>query len=281
MVEDQGGRSPECDSGGLEGDEETNSRIGLFKVESDCNASSMMDDDRLGIMEEEKEVAPHHSKHSSQTLDNGIRKYERDNNSGVESCVSDGESCIENPRFGYAPPPQMECRVFDNEEYINSPPNVVISSVMTTAHPAAAPTTITSEQFCTKLFHQVEKNLDINQTVLWKHGPDSLKAALDWGEHPECLSFLQNCFSKIVSIMLDQVPGKLGEFERQCLEGTLEHSINIILWLLRRGGEMSSMLGLSVLYMVLCQSKNLYQNHYQHHYAPLYSRGGCESETRK
>ncbi len=282
ILDYQGGRSSECDCGGSEeGDEETNNRIGLFKVVSDCNASSMVDDDRLGIMKEEEEVAPHHSKYSSQTLDKGIRKYEGDDNSGIESYVSDGERCIEKLRFGYVPPPQVECRVFDNEEPINSPPNVVISSVMTTTHPAAAPTTITSEQLCTKLFHQVEKNLDINQMVLWKHGPDSLKAVLDWGEHPECMSFLQNCFSKIVSIMLDQVPGKLGEFERQCLEGTLEHSINIILWLLRRGGEMSSTLGLSVLCMILCQSKNYYQNPHQHHCASSYSMRGCESETRK
>ncbi len=242
-----------------------------------------MDDDvRLGSMEEE-EIAAHHSKHTSQTLDNGIRKYEGDDCDGVEPCISDGESCTEKPTE-YAPPQQqMECSssVFDNEEHVNSPPNVVISSVMTaTPHTSEAPATLTSEQSCIKLFRQVEANLGVQ--YLWKHGPDSLKAALDCGEHPECMSFLQNCFSSIVSKMLGQVPGKLGEFERRSLQRTLEYSMNIVLCLLRRGGEVWPALGLSVLQTILCRRENFYQD-LDHHYVSFYSREEllCQSETRK
>ncbi len=283
MVEGQGGGRSGRDYGPEEG--EASSRIGLLNVESDCDALTM---DDHGIVEGEEEGT--YSKERSQTLGKVTLKYdsgEGDDSIG-SSCVLDSESFNdENPRLINTW--QVGSRVYD--EPINSP-SIVVSPMVTMY--AATTITTTSEgeeelsqqaqQFCSDLFNQVRNNLDTNQTVLWRHGPESLKAALDWGEHPECMEFLEKCFLKVVSIMLDQVPGKLGEFERQCLEGTLEHAVNIILWLLRRGEGGMPTLAMSVLFMLLSQTIIFYQCHHHHHrhnHATLFPSSysaGSESE---
>ncbi|TMW63070.1 hypothetical protein Poli38472_005688 [Pythium oligandrum] len=107
-----------------------------------------------------------------------------------------------------------------------------------------------------ELFQVVVEDLRRNSTVGWQNAVKSLTAALTHIEREESLRFLDFAFARIVSIMLDQYPSKIGQFEKSCVTQTLSVAVPIIVAQLKSGRYI---LALSVLVMVFNKKRWFYK----------------------
>jgi hypothetical protein len=55
-----------------------------------------------------------------------------------------------------------------------------------------------------ELFHVVQEDLRLKSTVGWQNAVKSLTSAMNHIDRQESQMFLEYCFQKIISIMLDQ-----------------------------------------------------------------------------
>jgi len=82
------------------------------------------------------------------------------------------------------------------------------------------------------LFKVVKEGLDKKGTLGYESSVASLSSALQNISSEASQTFLNQCFLRMVSILLDQNPSKIGAFERGKIEDSLDLSVRIILEIL-------------------------------------------------
>ena len=84
----------------------------------------------------------------------------------------------------------------------------------------------------TSKFIQIHSNSTIKiipQTVVWKNAVDSLEYGLQYlHTSTEARTFIERYMKSIISILLEQIPIKIGIIERNCVEASLKLSLQII-----------------------------------------------------
>ena len=66
-------------------------------------------------------------------------------------------------------------------------------------------------------------------TVVWKNAVDSLEDGLQHFHHfVEARTFVEGYMKPVISILLEQIPNKIGMMERNCVEGSLKLALQII-----------------------------------------------------
>lgn len=79
------------------------------------------------------------------------------------------------------------------------------------------------------LWREVAQAIDENQSVVWKNAVDSLEDGLHYLHHSDdARKFVETYMTKVISILLEQLPHKIGMMERNCVETSLKLSLSII-----------------------------------------------------
>lgn len=84
-------------------------------------------------------------------------------------------------------------------------------------------------QLTKQLFADVRKNLEVNKSLPWSLSGDALNAAVPFLASPEVQLFMDEYLLRIISLMTQQSPSKLGAFEKNILEESMIISMKIIL----------------------------------------------------
>lgn len=79
------------------------------------------------------------------------------------------------------------------------------------------------------LWREVAQAIDENQSVVWKNAVDSLEDGLHHLHHSnDARRFVERYMKKVIGILLEQLPHKIGMMERNCVETSLKLSLSII-----------------------------------------------------
>lgn len=89
-----------------------------------------------------------------------------------------------------------------------------------------------SEDERIRLFKEVKDGLETKQSLGYENSVKSLNACLYHITTEPVRVFLRECFIQMVTILTDQVPSKMGNYEKNCVEDSLGLSIMILLKLL-------------------------------------------------
>ncbi|UIZ29695.1 hypothetical protein KXD40_002914 [Peronospora effusa] len=107
-----------------------------------------------------------------------------------------------------------------------------------------------------ELFHIVQEDLRLKSTVGWQNAVKVLNSAYQHLERSESQGFLDDAFSKIISIMLDQHASKIGSFEKSCVIQCLSLAIPLVVAQLKAGKYFQA---LPVLTMLFNKKKMFYK----------------------
>ncbi|KAI9912824.1 hypothetical protein PsorP6_005736 [Peronosclerospora sorghi] len=108
-----------------------------------------------------------------------------------------------------------------------------------------------------ELFHVVQEDLRLKSTVGWQNAVKVLNSAYQHLDRPESQAFLDDAFSKIISIMLDQHASKIGSFEKSCVTQCLSVAISLVVAQLKAGRYFQA---LPVLTMLFSKKKTFYKD---------------------
>ncbi|CAI5731169.1 unnamed protein product [Hyaloperonospora brassicae] len=108
-----------------------------------------------------------------------------------------------------------------------------------------------------ELFHVVQEDLCHKSTVGWQNAVKVLNSAYQHLERPESQAFLDDAFSKIISIMLDQHASKIGSFEKSCVTQCLSLAVPLVVAQLKAGKYFQA---LPVLTMLFSKKKTFYKD---------------------
>ncbi|KAG7400469.1 Ubiquitin carboxyl-terminal hydrolase 34 [Phytophthora boehmeriae] len=108
-----------------------------------------------------------------------------------------------------------------------------------------------------ELFHEVQEDLRLKSTVGWQNAVKVLNSAFSHFDRPESQAFLDDAFSKIVSIMLDQHASKIGSYEKSCVTQCLSLAIPLVVAQLKGGKYFQA---LPVLVMLFSKKKTFYKD---------------------
>lgn len=107
-----------------------------------------------------------------------------------------------------------------------------------------------------ELFQEVYEDLIEKSTVGWQNAVSSLEFALEYYETKEAQIFMDNCLHRIMGIMLDQHPSKIGTFEKNCVIRTLHCCVPILTQQLTEG----NLSYLPLLCMLFNKKRTLYKD---------------------
>uniref|UniRef100_M4BN22 USP domain-containing protein n=1 Tax=Hyaloperonospora arabidopsidis (strain Emoy2) TaxID=559515 RepID=M4BN22_HYAAE len=108
-----------------------------------------------------------------------------------------------------------------------------------------------------ELFQVVQEDLCQKSTVGWQNAVKVLNSAYQHLERPESQAFLDDAFSKIISIMLDQHASKIGSFEKSCVTQCLSLAVPLVVAQLKAGKYFQA---LPVLTMLFSKKKTFYKD---------------------
>ncbi|KAJ1429291.1 hypothetical protein B484DRAFT_430987, partial [Ochromonadaceae sp. CCMP2298] len=80
-----------------------------------------------------------------------------------------------------------------------------------------------------ELFADVQRSLDVNKSLPWALSIDALKASLQHIEEAVTLKFLDEYLLKVIHLMTNQSPSKLGTFERNVMEESILTTLKILM----------------------------------------------------
>ncbi|KAL7573772.1 hypothetical protein ACA910_007801 [Epithemia clementina (nom. ined.)] len=79
------------------------------------------------------------------------------------------------------------------------------------------------------LWNEVGNGLDKSQTVVWKSAVESLESAHhNFRTSPDARAFVEKYMAQIVGILVDQIPSKIGNYEKECVQDSLALAIQIV-----------------------------------------------------
>ncbi|RLN64013.1 hypothetical protein BBJ29_002383 [Phytophthora kernoviae] len=108
-----------------------------------------------------------------------------------------------------------------------------------------------------ELFQEVQEDLRLKSTVGWQNAVKVLNSAFSHFDRPESQAFLDDAFSKIISIMLDQHASKIGSYEKSCVTQCLSLAVPLVITQLKGGKYFQA---LPVLVMLFSKKKTFYKD---------------------
>eukprot|EP01035_Chromulina_nebulosa_P017440 gene17440-22992_t len=83
-----------------------------------------------------------------------------------------------------------------------------------------------------KYFEDIKTGFEVNKSLQYSLGVDSLNASLQYINHPDALSFIDRYLYQIINILLEQNPHKIGVLEKSRIEESLNTAVEIVVKLL-------------------------------------------------
>jgi len=78
-------------------------------------------------------------------------------------------------------------------------------------------------------FSEVKKSLDVNKSLQWTTSIEALKCTLQFVDTPEAKLFIDEYVFKVINLMTQQSPSKLGTYEKQVMEESIHVTLRIVL----------------------------------------------------
>lgn len=110
----------------------------------------------------------------------------------------------------------------------NSDPNGSAAPVNVNISMASDLNTNAPSDATLRLWNEVAQGIDKNSTVVWKSAVDSLTEGRKYIlSSPEARSFVERYMRKVLQILLEQVPQKIGHMEKNCVQESLLQGVLI------------------------------------------------------
>ena len=137
---------------------------------------------------------------------------------------------------------------------------------------SGTPTSQQDIQLCV----EVAKDLDESATVSWNNAVLVFESVMRQYEARQVQTFLATYVEKVVHIMLDQKMSKLGQFEKQCIVGSLRNVVPIIIQRLK--DKDSTYIG--VVALILNKNNTLYRDYRTSMGGQYWNKGSSSTDIR-